>query len=312
LIRKDNRSPDPGALEGADVRLVMWQRPDSAENLAPVLSMSYGECEASSSQSDAQTMQTWAKQGNAQGITWVAASGDSGAACYHSSLGPFGPGNTDLTLAVNLPASIPEVTGIGGTRLNEGSGMYWSTTNSRYTHASARSYIPETSWNDSTTNNLAASGGGASRFFNKPSWQNGYGVPSDEARDVPDLAFPASADHDGYAVYTTNGDQTGWYVFGGTSAGALAFSGILALLNQNLQSRLGYINTRLYGLAASPSSAFHDITAGNNVVTAIVCGGFLCSSPTTKSVGYKAGKGYDQVTGLGSLDVYDFSAEWKD
>jgi subtilase family serine protease len=55
------------------------------ENLAPILGMSYGECEISPSTSDAQTMRTWARQANAQGITWVAASGDSGAAgCYHS------------------------------------------------------------------------------------------------------------------------------------------------------------------------------------------------------------------------------------
>lgn len=54
------------------------------ENLAPILAMSYGECEVSPSTSDAQTIRTWARQANAQGITWVAASGDSGAAgCYH-------------------------------------------------------------------------------------------------------------------------------------------------------------------------------------------------------------------------------------
>lgn len=54
------------------------------ENLAPVLGMSYGECEISPSTSDAQTMRTWARQASAQGITWVAASGDSGAAgCYY-------------------------------------------------------------------------------------------------------------------------------------------------------------------------------------------------------------------------------------
>ena len=57
------------------------------QNMAPVLGISYGEC-ATSSISDAQTMRTWAKQASAQGITWVAASGDSGAGgCYQSSLG---------------------------------------------------------------------------------------------------------------------------------------------------------------------------------------------------------------------------------
>ena len=97
------------------------------QNLAPVLSMSYGQCETDSATSDAATMQTWAQQANAQGITWVAASGDSGAAgCHQNSLGPL---NTDLSLAADLPAAVPEVTGIGGTEFNEGSGTYWKTTN---------------------------------------------------------------------------------------------------------------------------------------------------------------------------------------
>ena len=101
----------------------------------------------------------------------------------------------------------------------------------------------------------AASGGGASTFFSKPSWQTGTGVPSDGARDVPDVALPASADHDGYMVYTTSGKQTAWYIFGGTSCGAPTFSGILALLNHYLVangyqpgSGLGNVNTQLYRL----------------------------------------------------------------
>jgi len=216
-----------------------------------------------------------------------------------------------------VPADIPEVTGIGGTRFDEGNGTYWNADNDGTTKSSVRSYIPETSWNDSKTDSPAASGGGVSRFFGKPSWQTGPGVPADEARDVPDLALPASADHDGYLVYTTSRGETGWYVFGGTSAGAPAFSGILALLNHYLlaagsQSKpgLGNINPRLYGLAASSAWAFHDISTGDNTVSATVCGGFLCSSPRTESVGYNAGTGYDLVTGLGSLDVFAFFSAW--
>ena len=288
------------------------------QNLAPVLSMSYGECETSSTKSDALTLQSWAQQANAQGITWVAASGDSGAAsCYQSRLGPLGA-TTDLKAAVDVPADIPEITGIGGTRFNEGSGTYWNDTNDPATNASAQSYIPETSWNDSTTNSPASSGGGVSQFFSKPSWQTGLGVPSDGARDVPDLAFPASADHDGYIVYTTSGSDTGWYIFGGTSAGAPAFSGILALLNQyqlanGYQANPGFgnINGRLYQMATSSSWVFHDISSGDNTVTAIICSGFLCSSPSKKSVGYNAGAGYDLVTGLGSLDVSTFFIAWN-
>jgi subtilase family serine protease len=288
------------------------------QNLAPVLSMSYGSCEPLWSDSDAKTMQSWAKQGNAQGITWVASSGDSGAAgCYYRDTGPVGATAT-LTLAADMPAAVPEITAIGGTTFNEDSSSYWSTSNDSTTKSSALSYIPETSWNDSTTNRPAASGGGVSQIFSKPSWQTGVGVPSDDARDIPDLAFPASAQHDGYMVYTSSGAETGWYIFGGTSAGAPAFAGMLAVLNQyvvasGIQSNagLGNVNTRLYDLASSASWAFHDITTGDNSATAIVCGGFLCSAPYKKSVGYSAGTGYDLVTGLGSLDAFSFFLAWK-
>lgn len=283
------------------------------QDLAPVISMSYGECEESDTKSDAGTMQSWAKQANVEGLTWVAASGDSGAAgCYESSGGPFGPPNDSLALAVDLPAGVPEVTAVGGTTFSEGSGTYWNSGNGN-TKASAKSYIPEVAWNDSKANGSPAStGGGASQFFSKPSWQTGAGVPSDGARDVPDVAFPASADHDGYLVYTSStGLDAGWSVIGGTSAAAPTFSGVLALLNQYLVSNgyqsssgLGNVNSRLYPLASSTPNAFHDITSGDNVVES--CIGPFCSS----SKGYSAGTGYDQTTGLGSVDGYNFITAW--
>jgi subtilase family serine protease len=288
------------------------------QNLAPVISMSYGECETSSTQGDALTMQSWAQQGNAQGITWLASSGDSGAAsCYPYYSGPFGYSTEDMTASVNVPASIPEVTAVGGTEFSEGSGNYWSSSNTS-NYASALSYIPETSWNDSSTNHPAASGGGASQFFTKPSWQTGTSVPSDGARDVPDLAFPASADHDGYLVFTTSGRETGWYIFGGTSAGTPAFAGVATLLNHYLVTNgyqstagLGNINPQLYGLAAASSSMFHDVNSGNNTVTAVVCGDLLCVSRKKESVGYSSAAAYDQVTGWGSLDVWLFVTGWQ-
>jgi uncharacterized protein (TIGR03437 family) len=289
------------------------------QNLAPVISMSYGDCESSTTQSDALTMQTWAKQGNAQGITWVAASGDSGGAdCYQSGSGHFGPSSSNFSLATDVPASIPEVTGVGGTAFNEGTGAYWNSSNNSTTKASVLSYIPETAWNDSVIDGEpAASGGGASTFFSKPSWQTGTGVPSDGARDVPDVALPASADHDGYMVYSTSGRQTAWYVFGGTSAGAPTFSGMLALLNHYLVahgyqsgSGLGNVNPQLYRLAVSTPGAFHDTVTGNNIVSAPACVGRRCSPGSTASVGYDTTAGYDQVTGLGSIDAYTLITAW--
>lgn len=291
------------------------------QNLAPVISMSYGECEVAGRNgtlSDATTMQSWAQQGNAQGITWVASSGDSGAAdCYESSTGSFGSSNSSLALAVDLPGSIPEVTSVGGTEFTEGSGSYWNTTNTT-TKESAKSYIPETTWNDTATDGSpSASGGGASIFFSKPSWQTGTGVPNDNARDVPDVALSASADHDGYMVYTTSGRTTGWYIFGGTSCAAPTFSGILTLLDQYLVSNgyqsnsgLGNVNSHLYSYATSTPNAFHDVTTGDNIVSASSCSGPRCTPVTTTSGGYSAGVGYDQATGLGSVDAFNFVSAW--
>ena len=178
------------------------------QNLAPIVTSSYGSCEPETPRSDTLTFQSWAEQGNAQGITWFAASGDNGGADCGDTQNPG--------LSVDVPASIPEVTGVGGTEFVEGVGQYWSATND-VNSASALSYIPETTWNDSAADGTpSASGGGASVYFLKPSWQTGPGVPSDNARHVPDVAFNASADHDGYFVYTGGSLE----VYGGTSVPA--------------------------------------------------------------------------------------------
>jgi uncharacterized protein (TIGR03437 family) len=267
------------------------------QSLAPVMNSSYGSCEQSNGSAEAAAMEALAQQANVEGITWFAASGDSGAADCD------GTPTTANGLSVDMPASIPEVTGVGGTEFNEGSGTYWNTTNNA-NGQSVISYIPETSWNDSATDGSpSASGGGASIYFPKPTWQTGIGVPSDGYRDVPDLALAASADHDGY--YTISNGRLG--IVGGTSASAQVMGGIGSLLNQYLgQNGLSNINPKLYSLAQISSSAFHDITSGNNIVT-VPCGRLCTATP----VGYNAGVGYDQVTGLGSVDVYNLFNAWN-
>jgi len=274
-------------------------------NLAPVLSMSYGLCEAQSGNSDLTMQRTMAQQANAQGMTWIAASGDSGAAdCYSGT----GKGNTNAGAAVDAPASIPEVTGMGGTEFNEGSGSYWAAANDA-NHASALSYIPEMVWNDSLLDGSpSASGGGASSFYPKPAWQAGSGVPADSARDVPDLSLPASADHEGVLIYSSGNLE----LVGGTSCAAPAFAGMVTLLNQYLvntgfqkTAALGNINPRLYALATS-AGVFHDITVGNNTVNGCV-GVRSCTEGT---VGFNAGPGYDQASGLGSVDLFNLATAW--
>jgi subtilase family serine protease len=251
-----------------------------------------------------------ALQANAQGITWLASSGDSGpAGCDpHGIFGSSGGVPASLGLAVSIPASFPEVA-VGGTEFNEAGGQYWRSSNNA-DGGSAISYIPEMVWNDTAAGGgLLASGGGASIYFVKPAWQMGPGVPDDSARDIPDISFNASGYHDGYTVVNANGQR----VTGGTSASSPTFAGVVALLNQYVvmkgfqsQPGLGNINADLYRLARTTTNVFHDITQGDAMVPCIQ-GSSDC---TTGSYGFTAGPGYDLATGLGSLDVANFITTW--
>ena len=272
-------------------------------DLAPVVSSSYGSCELENSHSEMAAFQTWAQEGNAMGITWFNASGDDGGADCNDAQNPG--------LAVDTPASVPEVTAIGGTEFVEGGGAYWSATNNA-NGASALAYIPETSWNDSVADQTpSASGGGVSVVFAQPSWQAGHpGVPGDGFRHVPDVSMSASADHDGYLVYTAGQTQ----VYGGTSVPTPVYSGVAALINQYLVSTgkqsspgLGNANPQLYLLAETNPTIFHDVTTGNNTVSVCTHGSRNCSTVA----GYNAGPGYDSVTGLGSVDVWGLITGWS-
>jgi uncharacterized protein (TIGR03437 family) len=278
------------------------------QNYAPVISYSYALCEA---QITAQgvtgaVLERLAQMGNAMGITWVASSGDQGAAACDNAPGTSGASNG---LAVNIPASIPEVTAVGGTTFNDVGGGYWSATNS-VSGASAKSYIPEATWNDFTiTHLLTASGGGASALYAKPAWQTGPGVPNDGARDVPDVSFAASPNHDGYLM-VQEGVST---IVGGTSASTPVFAGMLTLLNQYLVAAglqktagLGNVNPTLYRIARSSGNVMHDVTSGDNVVACAL------NTPncTGGEIGWAAGTGYDLATGLGSVDLTNLAKQW--
>jgi uncharacterized protein (TIGR03437 family) len=287
------------------------------QNLAPIVSMSYGDCELAYTQSEADSMQALAQQANAQGMTWFAASGDNGVTdCYGDG---FPGANTDKS--VDMPGSIPEVTGVGGTEFNEGTGTYWSATNSA-NGESALGYIPEVAWNDTVEDGTpTASGGGASIYFTKPSWQTGSGVPDDGARDVPDIAISASADHDGYIIYSSDGcgertTVTCEQIVGGTSVGAPQFSGIFTLLNQRIANSggtpgLGNINPKIYSLAQSASSSYHEITSGNNSIELGCSAPFERGCTPTEVTGYSAGPGYNQVTGNGSVNADVLLTAWN-
>ncbi|HEX4808216.1 MAG TPA: S53 family peptidase [Bryobacteraceae bacterium] len=291
-------------------------------NLAPVASISYGACEAETGVAEINSIDALLLMANSEGMTVVAPAGDSGAADCDSGNAAARHG-----LAVDFPASSPYATSAGGTEFNEGSGTYWNTTNDS-SNGSATGYIPEMVWNDSTTTapiSLSAGGGGTSsicgNYCGKPSWQTGAGVPNDGARDTPDIALGASPNHDGYLVCTGGSCVNGFRqanqdltVVGGTSCSTPTFAAIVALIDQATGSRQGNVNTTLYSLASISTDAFHDITTGNNTVTCI--GGSPNCSSTTLGVdgtfGYSAGTGYDQASGLGSVNAQNLVNEWND
>jgi hypothetical protein len=210
-------------------------------NLAPVISISYGLCEAFNASPSVATDDLEFQKAASLGISVFAAAGDGGAATCD---GDVGNSTAVYGLSVSYPASSPEVTGVGGTEFNEGTGTYWDpppTTSATNFGNSALSYIPELAWND-TTFLLSqgfppgSTGGGPSNCekvsgtttvtvdglmyafsvcdaptgggFAKPSYQTAL-TPSDGVRDVPDISFSASNVNDPYIICTPQSETTG-------------------------------------------------------------------------------------------------------
>jgi uncharacterized protein (TIGR03437 family) len=271
-------------------------------NLAPVISISYGGCENDYRPTYYRSI---AQQANAQGITVLASSGDAGAMGCDVQGSAYGANGR----VAAFPTVLPEITSVGGTQFVEGSGSYWASTNSA-NYGSAKSYIPEAVWNEtSQAEGILAGGGGVSRLHPQPAWQTGPGVPNDGFRHYPDVSFSAAL-HDAYFItyLATNGGVAG------TSASTPAMAGVVALLNQYQMSKgmqaqpgLGNINPQLYRLAQSAPAVFHDIVDGDNKV--------ICGQGTPDcmdgSIGYAAAAGYDMASGLGSLDVGAMFSKWN-
>jgi subtilase family serine protease len=170
------------------------------------------------------------------------------------------------------PSVSPNVLSVGGTSLT-----IVSSANGVYSVGS------ETSW--------SGSGGGYSQFEKEPTWQ--YAVQSSGRRSTPDVSYDANP-NTGFAVYDTYGYR-GWYVIGGTSAGAPQWAGLVAIVNQvragNGLTSMTNTASSLYALDTqqSYSTDFRDITSGT-------------------AGRYRAGTGYDLVTGLGSPQVQNIVA----
>ncbi|MCY2928937.1 MAG: hypothetical protein NTV86_05480 [Planctomycetota bacterium] len=194
------------------------------------------------------------------GVTFVASTGDYGAYSYHTS-----------SLTVEYPAASANVLAVGGTTLTTGAGGTW---------------VAETGWGNGTSSGtLGGSGGGISRYVNKPSYQNDVVTQSTKRRCIPDIAMDADP-NTGVPVYDSwdFGVSTPWNQFGGTSLSAPLWAGLISIVDQGRvlsgRTNLDGPSQTLPAIYALPSQNLHDVTSGNN--------------------GYAAGTGYDLVTGRGT------------
>ncbi|HKW16937.1 MAG TPA: Ig-like domain repeat protein [Terriglobales bacterium] len=350
ILRVINDGPDPGDLGGEDeaeatldaswsgaiapsatINFVVSATTNTTDgvdlselyiidnNLAPIMTESFGSCDTFATQAEAVADSQLAEQAAAQGITYMVSSGDSGAAgCDPANAAPaiLGAGVNVLGTPFNVV--------VGGTQFTEGgnNAKYWSSSNNQ-SLGSALSYIPEDVWNESCLScsnpEIFSTGGGVSKYFTpKPTWQAGVsGIPNDNARDQPDLALNAAVEHDPYIIClegscTPVNGEIFLSLIGGTSASTPAFAAIMNLVDQQYGAQ-GQANYELYSMAAQetlsqcngssgttlPASTciFNDVTSGNNSVPG--------------QNGFSAGTGYDQATGLGSVNVNNLVTKWN-
>ena len=227
----------------------------SAEGKLPcALSISWGEPETGVSAAYLNSVDEVLRDAAMLGVTVCASAGDDGAM----------NGSTDGKPTVNFPASSPHVLSCGGSSVQIVEGER----------------VRESAWNCSVHGMDCATGGGVSRIFGTPGWQEGCSVPprptEGKGRGVPDVAGPADP-HCGCAIVVGGEGCSS----AGTSAVAPLWAAVVACINGTLGVRCGYITPLLYELAKSSANPLREITSGNN--------GF-----------YEAGRGWDACTGLGS------------
>jgi subtilase family serine protease len=226
--------------------------------------------ESSWTSAEVATINSALQNAAASHLTAVIAAGDYGA---------IGDGSTKPLREVSLPASDPWALAAGGTTLTA--------------NPVTGAYISETTWNVQS-GSPDGSGGGFSRLFARPSYQNG--VPGIGAtRGVPDVAGEATGTSGMALAFSAPGGGAEFVGAGGTSAAAPFWAGLIALADQEAGHSLGFVNPAIYQIARGPlyHKAFHDITTGDNTV----------SVNGVTVTGYQAGPGWDPVTGWGSPDA---------
>ena len=319
-------------------------------NLAPIMSVSFGACEASLGSgpgSESAFFNSLWQQASAQGISVFVSSGDDGAAGCDAN-GPAFPPGASGGVGVSALSSPWYDTAIGGTEFNESitATNFWNPTNLTDLK-SVIGYIPEKVWNDSCStgcdgglDSLAAGGGGVSLLYVTPPYQtlnvsglqttlSPFAVSGVTPRAVPDISLAASADHDGYLLCFNlscePATNPGFYQVGGTSVSSPAFAGIMALVEQKLTNKpQGLANYVLYPLAAAETYSGCNSSSRTNPATPTACvfndntvgtngvpGNDVTNDPASGALGYPTGTGFDLASGLGSVDANNLINAWS-
>jgi hypothetical protein len=318
--------------------------------VAPIMSTSYGQCEAFLGNSENAFYNLLYQQAAAEGITAFVSAGDNGpAGCdYPVSFVPAQNGRN-----VSGLASTPYNVAVGGTEFSDkgADSTYWLT-NNRPDLSSAIGYIPEAVWNEScdpTTDPNQCQGtfeyflwsgsGGASSCsqssvsgnqitclsgYAKPAWQAGTGVPNDGVRDLPDLALAAAGAHDGYLVCLEGSCQTieqngqtileRAAVVGGTSASSPSMAGVMALVEQKNGAFQGLANYTFYQLAASErlwQCNSSKLTDPTKTNSCVFYDTTAGNNNVPGQLGFNAARGYDMATGLGSVNATNLANAWN-
>jgi kumamolisin len=248
------------------------------ENTPSVVSISWGGPESISTANFQVEFDKALQAAALLGITVCVAAGDNGAA-------DVGPKAWDGQAHVDFPSASPFSLSCGGTRLITANGAISA----------------ESVWNQNQADvspeagpdgSFGSGGGGVSGAFPLPAYQQQANVPASlnpagfKGRGVPDVTGDGDPDT-GYNILVDGQPIQE----GGTSAVAPLWAALIAVINQKLKGRVGFVNPQLYALSAG-SGAFHDISTGNNRV----------SFQQFKNVGYDAGPEWDATSGLGSPD----------
>jgi len=264
--------------------------------LAAVISQSFGATEETfASYAQIRPLRAAYLDADSHHVTVLAASGDAGATDYTAN------GTDFYTRRVtSWPDSDPLVTGVGGTQLLESGGGYTSVAWNDTDNQASDGY-----WGGSTDPDPLASGGGTSEYFARPSYQDGVEAVTGASRGVPDIAMSAAC-NGAVNVYSSfaNGPP-GWSLTCGTSEATPEFAAIVALADQVAGHPLGLLNPTLYALLAQHAPGLVDVTKGDNTVS------FRQGAATRPHTvtGYQAAKGYNLVTGVGTVNASEFVYE---